>query len=418
MYPSISLYVFKSRVNKRGDTNIYIRFTSNRKSTYLSTGIAIPYNQWDKVKNKAKSGYRLANQTNMLLEKRVLEVREQLMVSAIQNRQISSKQAKRTVTGKGQLSFFTLADEYLKNFIREDKIGSADKVRSIIAKFREFMGGSGATFYDIDEKVITEFQHFLREKHKNKVNTIHSNLKTIRTIFNMAVKKGIITSESDPFNKFTLKKEKTTRPFLLEEEFRALANVKLEPGSLLEKCRDMFIWTTLAGGLRITDVLSLKKSNIRNEYLDIIIQKTGTPHHIKVPLLALEIQNKYAARIKEEDGFVFGMLPINYDKLDPIGKDKAITIATAVYNKYLKIVGEKAGINKKLSSHIARITFITLAVNMGIDLRTIQGVVKHADIAMTAHYSKLVDNSINEALVTFQQEIDLKKDDSQRNNGK
>ena len=77
MIPTISLYVFKERRNKRGEVKIYLRFTSNRKSSYKSTNISVPYKMWDEKKQKVKSTFKLSNPTNMLLERKLSEVREE-----------------------------------------------------------------------------------------------------------------------------------------------------------------------------------------------------------------------------------------------------------------------------------------------------------------------------------------------------
>lgn len=402
MLPTISLYVFKSRVNKRGMANIYLRFTNDRKSSYISTKISVPYSYWDPLKQKVKPGYKLANVANMLLERKLSEIREQLMITSLKTKHISSQQAKRTIFGKTRLSFFALCDEYTENFKLDHKIGSADRVKSIFLKFEQFLGGRKATFYDIDEKVLLDYQHYLRDKLKNMVNTVHSNMKTIRRIFSIAINKGIITAEADPFTKMTLKTEKTVRPFLLKEEVADLAKLDLPLGSLMEKCRDMFVWTILTGGLRVSDMLLLRKSNIDGPYLNIIIRKTGTPHRIKMPNAALVLLTKYLDTIKSEDGFVFDLLPENLNVKDQVEVDRGITNSTSLYNKYLGLLAKKAGIKKKISSHSGRSTFATIAVQSGIDMRTVQGLLKHADIGQTAGYSKFVDSQADKALLQME----------------
>jgi site-specific recombinase XerD len=85
--------------------------------------------------------------------------------------------------------------------------------------------------------------------------------------------------------------------------------------------------------------------------------------------------------------------------------DQLIAGATAKYNLALKEIVKQSGINKSIASHQARISFVTNAAQSGIPLTTIQGILKHSKMDMTAHYSKFVDNQGDAALVDFERKI-------------
>lgn len=405
MIPGIALFVFKNKVNRNGEVKIYIRFTNNRRSSYICTNIQIPLKFWDNKRQRVKPSYGQANSINMLLERKMSEMREQLMIKAMSVRHITSKQAKSLGLKKGDLSFFTLADTYISQLSKSDKIGTADKVKSIFSKFEVYLGGRSATFYDIDESVLTDYQAYLRNKLNNSVNTIHTNLKAIRRVFSIAIEKNIIGLESDPFKRIKLKAEKAIRPFLTDDEVRRLVNLKLGPNTDLEKTRDVFVWTIFTGGMRISDVLLLRKSNIEGDFIVNRIKKTGTPHRIKMPVYANQILQKYLSRIKEGDGYVFQMIPDHMAESDSTDLDKAICLATAIYNKNLKKLSTAAKIDKNLSSHIARISFITMAISSGVDMTTVQGIAGHSDLEMTAHYSKYIDIQGHKALGVIENKI-------------
>lgn len=405
MIPTINLFAFKNRRNKRGEVKIYIRFTQDRKSNYKCTNISVPFNMWDFTKCKVKSIYKLCTPVNMLLEKQLSEIRQDLMVTAMKTKHISSTQAKKLAFNKLNLSFFKLADEVINNFEKDGKIGMRDRLKTVFAKFEEFLGSRNATFYDIDETVLNDFQNYLRTKYENKVNTIQSNMKSIRRIFSIAVERGIITSNDDPFKNVKLKHEKTIRDFLTEEEVNRLSKLELETGSYLERVRDVFIWTIFSGGLRIGDVLLLRKSNFEGNVLTMIIQKTKTPHRVTLPENAYKVLMKYLGKIHGADGFAFGLMEERFNGVNAIELDKAVTGATQKYNKALKQLAEMAGISKIIGSHQARISFVTIAAQNGVPLTTIQGIVKHSKIEMTAHYSKFVDNQGDMALIGLEKAI-------------
>lgn len=103
MIPTISLFAFKNRKNKRGEIKIYIRFTQNRKSNYKCTNIAVPHNIWNFTKGKVKSSYPFYNPVNMLLGKQLSEIRQDLMITAMKTKHISSSQAKKLTLNKHNL---------------------------------------------------------------------------------------------------------------------------------------------------------------------------------------------------------------------------------------------------------------------------------------------------------------------------
>jgi site-specific recombinase XerD len=341
----------------------------------------------------------------MLLERKLSEFREELMQAAVKSKHITCVQARNIAFGQKNLSFFRLVDEYLDNFLKEDRIGTHDKLKSVYQKFEDFLGNRNISLHDIDEKLLTDYQHYLRNELKNKANTIHTNLKAIKRIFSLADERGIMNSSTDPFKNLKIKQEKAIRDFLTKEEVGAIASLKLETGSKLELYRDMFLWTIYCGGLRVSDVIQLRKSNINGLFLNITIQKTKTPHRIQMPAVGYSILKKYLDQMEGEDGYIFGILQEPIYNSSAIILDKEISRGTARYNKGLKILAQKAGIRKNIGSHQARISFITLAAQNGIPLTTIQGIVKHAKIDMTAHYAKFSDNQGDAALESFEKKI-------------
>lgn len=108
MIPGISLFVFKNKVKKNGDAKIYIRFTNNRRCSYICTNITVPFKYWDVRHQRVKPSYRSANAINMLLERKLSELREQMMVKALHTRHITHKQAKSLAVKKGDVYEFRI----------------------------------------------------------------------------------------------------------------------------------------------------------------------------------------------------------------------------------------------------------------------------------------------------------------------
>jgi integrase/recombinase XerD len=180
MIPSVSYYLFKNRVNGRGESSVFIRFTQARKSSYVNTNIKVPAKFWDPIKQRMKKGCNQANLINLLLDKKMLDTKEKLLNQALRVNFITSRKAKESITSSRSNNFFGLAEQYINELKLKGKVGTVDKVESIFNKFATFMGTKNVTLYDVDEDLLNRYQDELRKKHKNKPNTIHSNLKTIR----------------------------------------------------------------------------------------------------------------------------------------------------------------------------------------------------------------------------------------------
>lgn len=72
-----------------------------------------------------------------------------------------------------------------------------------------------------------------------------------------------------------------------------------------------------------------------------------------------------------------------------------------VYNRRLQWWVAKAGIEKHITSHIARHTFATLFVTQGNDLYAVQHLVGHRDIKVTQIYARLVDQRKTMAIASI-----------------
>lgn len=64
-------------------------------------------------------------------------------------------------------------------------------------------------------------------------------------------------------------------------------------------------------------------------------------------------------------------------------------------NAYLKEIADICGIKKNLTCHIARHTFVTLALTLGVPIETVSKMLGHTNITTTQIYAKIIDMKIN-----------------------
>ena len=64
-------------------------------------------------------------------------------------------------------------------------------------------------------------------------------------------------------------------------------------------------------------------------------------------------------------------------------------------NAYLKEIADICLINKKLTVHLARHTFATLAIEYGMPIDIIAKILGHSNTNMTRHYAKISEANIS-----------------------
>lgn len=401
---SLSIVFRANKLNKKGEAPIHVRITKDRKSKYISTGIMVHENDWDdknkKIKTKAKTqgtGENIAR-LNAKIWKQYTDIQNEVLKVDTPNRALSSRAIRETVLGKKPELFFPFAEKYAERLRIEDRIGTYDRVRSVLAKIKAFK--EELYFSDITAQFLTDYETHLI-KIGNKTNTIHANLKVVRTIFNEAYRQDIIPFELNPFLKFKMKTEKTTRVYLTEEELSAFEYAPVTPGTKMEVHRDMFVFAAYTGGLRVSDVLTLQWKNIDGTHLNIKIRKTQEPLSVKLPNKSLEILVKYKPENTNPNAFVFGLLPADILSLDAVSIDNALSSATAFTNKNLKFITQKAGIEKNISFHISRHTWATRALRKGVSIDKVSKLMGHAAIKETQIYAKIVNSELDKAMDAF-----------------
>src|SRR5690606_14253268 len=143
-----------------------------------------------------------------------------------------------------------------------------------LSKLKIYLNNKDLSFDDFDLAFLKKYERYLRDELSNAPNTIHSNLKIFRKVFNDAVREELIELNQNPFTKFKLKWEKTSKEYLTEEELMAIEHVTLKENTLIADHRNMYVLAAYAGGVRISDLLQLRWQNYDGSHIRVFTQKT------------------------------------------------------------------------------------------------------------------------------------------------
>lgn len=397
---SVQTVFRKDKLNSKGEAPIHFRIIKNRKVSYVTAGIMMPESQWDFKNNKVKSTHKNSARLNSFLSSKYTELQDQVLEFETINKGLSTKELKDKIYGKAPADFYEVAEELLSIYLGDKKIATYDADKAILGKIRAFHKESKLSFKEITPAFLSKFETYLRVKYKNKINTIHNSLKFIRKVFNYAIRQDYIEHGINPFIKYKLKMEKTTKTYLSEDELQAIVQLLIEPETRMDLHRDMFVFAANAGGLRVSDALLLKWSNFDGTHINFNIKKTGTQSGIKLPKVALDIIEKYKDQAKSTK-YIFPMLSDDLNEKDARELDSAISSACAYINKNLKLIAKKAGIEKPLSFHISRHTWATRALRKGISIDKVSKLMGHAQIKETQIYAKIVSEELDKAMDIF-----------------
>jgi len=401
MRATLQLVLRKDKLNqKSGEAPIYLRIIKNRKVTNLSTGVRLEPKYWDDKRKRVKTSHPNSSRMNAILAKLLSDSNEQVLEVEQQDMTVSSASIKDHVLGRTSADLFELGNLIADRYNRSDKIGSRDKVKSILKKVQVYTKRSSMPLTDITDAFLRKYEIYLTDELHNRPNTVNKDMKLIRQIFNDALRQELITPKQNPFSRYKLPSERTTREFLHLEELEQMAACDLSAEPRLELYRDMFIFCAYAGGLRISDVLLLRWKNIIDGRLYIRIKKTQTPTSFLVPEKALTIA-KARIRTGAADEFVFPVLEADLNLDDAEAVDKAISGATANANKALKRITEKTGIEKHLSFHCSRHSFAVNALKKDIGIATVSKILGHASIQETQVYAKIQNSELDKAMRLF-----------------
>ncbi|MEK7589806.1 MAG: site-specific tyrosine recombinase/integron integrase [Patescibacteria group bacterium] len=148
-------------------------------------------------------------------------------------------------------------------------------------------------------------------------------------------------------------------------------------------------------GLRVSELCSL------NNDLDISKDEfsvRGKGEKVRVVFLsqsAKEALRNYLDKRKDMDEAMFVQFGKNASRA------KSLRLTSRSIERIVKFYAVKAGISKKVTPHIVRHSFATDLLQNGADLRSVQALLGHANIATTQIYTHVTDKHLREIHKTF-----------------
>jgi len=284
--------------------------------------------------------------------------------------------------------------DLLKEFLDVKLVESGEAINTIKAYHADLEQYEKAIKPILLENATTEdvekYLNFLKDEEKSP-KTLARKISCIREFYKFLWGEKIISE--NPTSRIRSPKIGKSLPFFLtKEEIEKICAVAIEKKDFSSMRTFVMIELMYTCGLRVSEVVSLQEKSINHDLRQILIYGKGNKERI-VP-----ISKKTREDVLEYEKYRESFLSERKSKwLFPSLTALDGHITRAGFFKNLKKIAIKAGLDyEKIHPHILRHSFATQLVNKHADLRAIQKMLGHENIATTEIYTHITTEKLKQ----------------------
>ncbi|MBR1883451.1 MAG: tyrosine-type recombinase/integrase [Clostridia bacterium] len=275
-----------------------------------------------------------------------------------------------------------IIDEFISHL--ESKHAAKNTIASYerdIVRFEDYFESKNRQVYSLKKEDMQEYIDYLKSQNKSTA-TISRTSASIKAFFKYLVSRNL-AEENIVVDVEMNKVEKKDPVILTKAEIEALLNQPI-PNDLKGKRDETMLNVLYSTGMRVTELISLKVSDVNITTGTVRVVKNKTARIIKLNNSTMKILTNYIDNLRpllskpETDDTLF--LNANGKKLTRQG-----------FWKILKQYKEGAHIDKELTPHTLRHSFAVHQLQDGMDIKKLQEVLGHTDIATTMMYNNYID---------------------------
>lgn len=292
----------------------------------------------------------------------------------------------------GMSSWIDYLDRQAGALVKEGRNTTARHYKSLGRSLEIFLKGRKPPMRGIDSTLVGEYEAYLIAKGLAS-NTVSFYLRTMRAVWNKAVRDGLIERQTSPFLYVNTRVEHTRKRAVdtaVIEQIKGLAR-ELPPGPA--QTLDLFLFCYYARGMAFVDLAYLTRDNIRGNILVYKRRKTGQELRIRL----LPTMSRLIERYRSPDS------PYLFPVLKP-GKDGygEYQSALRLQNLRLRKIGLRIG--QELSTYVPRHSWASAAKKKGVSEELISEGMGHTSVKTTRIYIKAFEapwlDIMNEYVIT------------------
>lgn len=364
-----------------GRAALYASFTLDHKKIRIPLDMAVTRQEWDERECCIKGRSQEAQDTNLIISNTIARISDILVKARLSGERLTKELFFKRFNSKERGdNFIEFALQHLKELSPAYAYGTIHHHEAALRKLQQF--APNLKISQITPEWLKIYTRYLRDKLGNCSGTIMKNMCVIRLHYYAAMRAGKV--KTNPFEIYKAPRPNPTIVFLSEDELRTLVALyksgNIEGTDLI--CLRFFLFLTFTS-LHISDARALTIDQIFAG--EIHYRRIKTHVQVCVPLseparrlIDYYRGNRYRGKLIRE-------LP----------SDQA-------FNRIIKRVCRKAGIDKAVSAKAARHTFATIYLrkNSG-DLPTLSKIMGHTSINTTMVYAHILKDSRMEGIRIF-----------------
>ena len=389
----------RSKPNKKNEFPVILRIVKDRKSKLISLGMLCEKEDWDSKKNEFKKTYANASQRNRVLLKLQEKALKIIDEFALDDIDFTLNQFETKFRGR-KSSSVTVSEfwkEKINDFIKAGRIGNSKPYKDTYNSFFKFHKNKNIVFREVTPAFLDKYETFLRGNN-NSNGGIGIKMRTIRALYNYAIKSGIVDEKYYPFKIYKISKFKAkgVKKALIRDEMKLMEAIDTQKYPHLINTKNYLVFSYYMGGMNFVDMMKLKWDNIQGDRVQYIRSKTKGKFTVKMLEPVKQIIAYYKAQNRPTK-YVFPILL--KEDLTPIQIDNRKHKTLRRFNKQLKEIAEIQGLEQNVTSYVIRHSFATNLKFAGISTDVIGKSMGHADVSITQAYLKeFKDDIIDDAM--------------------
>jgi len=382
--------ILETRVkDKNGKHPVKIRLTHKGKLQYfiLVKRLSLTKEEWNKLPKaqsakansiKAEMQKEYGNYLNLV--KKITDFEEYSHEKLIE--------AKKNPVNINLTEKFT---QIIEEFRKEGQIRTATLYDNTLNSLQNF-ANKALGFEDITPQWLEKYE----QESSNIISytTISMYLRCLRAVFNKAIAEKNIKETLYPFSrdkydkKYKIPTGEGTKIALTIQQLADIENYQPATKNI-ETSRDLFLLSFHLAGLNFKDMLLLKWTDIRNNEIRFIREKTKRTTRSKGKTIEISINPKAQALIDRISIDSKGLYVLPYMIPNPTPTDVVRIVKNVIRltNKHLNKIGKELAIDG-LTTYVARHTFATVLKNAGISESFISEALGHNSLKTTQTYLK------------------------------
>ncbi len=403
--PSITA-VKRSRPDKNGQHPLQIRISEGQRSIRINLGHSVKSKEWDDVRKIVKSNHLNSKRLNNYINSKIVEVENLIFDLERMHDSVTLDMIKSKLKGASNSStVFAQCDQYFDNLKMAGKFNRYSGERAVVNHLKRFRKHIDMNFEDMTVQFLERFKAYLLGSVNVSERSAMNYLLTIRTIFNLAIKEGLVSQKHYPFgkDKVRIKRPESEKIGLDESEVKMIESFQSEVRPYYNHARNVWLFSFYFAGMRASDVLCMKWENIKGDRLYYTMRKNIKSTSVKISNKAKVILEYYKETYPNNNhDLIFPDLSNVENFNDNIEVQKKLKYRIRKLDKALRAIRDDLELSKDVTMHIARHSFGNIAGDR-IPIQRLQQLYRHSSITTTVNYQKAflnrdTDKALDEVL--------------------